>query len=268
MTPKPNDSRGFSLAELAVVLTIMTLLIGGMLMPLSAQQDLQNRRAATAALGVIQESLIGFALINGRLPCPAVATLAAGSGGACPGEGSASAAGCEATSGSGASLACLNAGGVLPWATLGLPETDPWGYRYSYRVTTLYARGIDPARTAFGSACTLNPANRASYDAALDDAPRQAAFALCTPGDIDVLAGVGGATVAGNVPAIVVAHGRNAAGAYGSNGTRVALPASADEAENANDDHLFANNPAADDLLQWIPRGLLMNRMLAAGKLP
>jgi prepilin-type N-terminal cleavage/methylation domain-containing protein len=263
-----RPSRGFSLVELAVVLVIVALLLGGMLMPLAGQQDMHSRRETTKALAVIQESLIGFALSNGRLPCPAVATLPAASGGACPDGGAAGSAGCEATTGAGAMLACATVAGVLPWATLGLAETDAWGNRYSYRVTAAYAHGIDPARTAFGSGCTLNPANRASYDAALGDGPRQSAFALCSPGDIAVLTAAGGAVAARDLPAIVVSHGRNGAGAFTVQGTRIANPASADEAENADDNASFVSSTAADDLLQWIPRGLLMNRMLAAGKLP
>jgi len=259
---------GFSLVELAVALAIIALLLGGMLMPLSAQQDMQSRHEAKQALAVIQETLIGFALINGRLPCPATALLPTATGGACPSGGAAGIAGCEATIGAGSALACVSPDGILPWATLGLPETDVWGNRYSYRVTPAYARGIDPARTGFGDGCTLNPANRASYDAALGDGPRQSAFALCSPGDIVVLAAAGGTTVARDLPAVVVSHGRNGAGAYTVDGGRIGAAASADEAENADANATFVNNPAADDLLQWIPRGVLMNRMLAAGKLP
>jgi prepilin-type N-terminal cleavage/methylation domain-containing protein len=262
-----HPTRGFSLVELAVVLAIVALLVGGMLMPLAAQQDMHSRREATKALAVIQESLIGFALSHGRLPCPAIGSLPATSG-VCPEGGSAGIAGCEATTGSGATLVCATVAGVLPWATLGLPETDPWGNRYSYRVTAAYARGIDLARTAFGSGCTLNPANRASYDAALGDGPRQSAFALCSPGDIIVLTVAGGATAARDLPAIVVSHGRNGAGAYTTQGGRITAATSSDEAENADENTTFVSNTAGDDLLQWIPRGVLMSRMLAAGKLP
>lgn len=259
---------GFSLVELAVVLAIVTLLLGGMLMPLAGRQDMHNRREAVKALGAIYESLIGFAVIHGRLPCPAIATLASATGGACPEGGAAGVAGCEATTGAGATLACATPGGVLPWATLGLAETDPWGNRYSYRVTAAYARGIDPARTGFGDGCTLNPSNHASYDAARGDGPRQSAFAICTPGDIVILAAAGGTTVARYVPAIVVSHGGNGAGAYTGQGVRIGVVPGADEAENADDDDKFVHNVAIDDLLHWIPRGLLINRMLAAGRLP
>lgn len=259
---------GFTLTELAVVLAIVSLLIGGMLVPMAGQQDLRNRQEAAKALDAIQESLIGFAVINGRLPCPAAPSLPSGTGGTCPDGGAATVAGCEATSGTGPALVCATNPGVLPWATLGLPESDPWGNRYSYRVTPFYARGIDQGQADFSGSCALNPPNHASYDAALGDGPRQSAFALCTPGEIIVLAAAGGTTVANDLPAVVVSHGRNGLGAYSPQGTRNAGAGVADESENANDDEVFVTGTAIDDLLHWVPRSLLMNRMLAAGKLP
>lgn len=262
-----NRPGGFTLAELAVVLVIVSLLLGGMLVPLGSQQDMRNRRENAQSLALIAESLIGFALSNGRLPCPAVPTLAAGSGGVCPPGGAAAVAGCEATTGSGTTLACSSLHGVLPWATLGLPESDPWGNRYGYRVAAHFARGIDPGQRDFGAGCALNPPDHSSYDAALGDGPRLAAFALCTRGDIAVLDAVGGTTLVGDLPAIVVSHGRSGGGAWTPAGARSAA-ASAAEAENTDDDADFVAAAASDDQVQWIPLSLLMNRMLVAGRLP
>ena len=53
---------GFTLTELAVVMAIIALLIGGLLMPLAGQQETRNRQDTEKALAVIQESLIGFAV--------------------------------------------------------------------------------------------------------------------------------------------------------------------------------------------------------------
>ena len=271
-----HRTAGFTLMELAVVLAIVALLLGGMLMPLAAQIDLRNRQDTEKALVIIQEALMGFALINGRLPCPAKPTLVSATGGTCPAGGAATVAGCEATRGAGATLACDGSSdetpvsGVLPWATLGLAEIDAWGNRYTYSVAPLYARGIDAARTDFGgSDCPLNPADHHTYNAALADGPRQSAFAICTPGTIAVLAAAGGTTLASRIPAVVVSHGKNGGGAYTPQGNRIALPANGgDEDENADDDATFVSNNASDDLVVWIPRNLLVGRMLAAGKLP
>jgi type II secretory pathway pseudopilin PulG len=59
---------GFTLAELAVVLVIVSLLIGGLLVPLSAQIDQRNYNETQQQISEIREALIGFAVVNGRLP--------------------------------------------------------------------------------------------------------------------------------------------------------------------------------------------------------
>lgn len=263
--------RGFTLTELAVVMAIVALILGGLLVPLTAQMDLRSRQETERGLADIREALIGFAAINGRLPCPAPATLATGSLGAGL-EATTAAAGTTTTQGpcgctaatsgvaSPGGVACDDTSptasitGVLPWATLGLPETDAWGNRYTYRVTTRFAR-LASGQTIFGCTPTANPS--------------AAAFALCSAGDIVVLsAATGGTTVASGVPAIALSHGKNGYGAFTPQGTQQAASAAADEAANADGDGNFVGNPAVDDQLAWIPTSVLMNRMLAAGRLP
>lgn len=258
--------------ELAVVLVIVALLLGGLLVPFGTQRDVEMMRATEKSLIDIREALIGFATINGRLPCPAQATIASGS----------TNAGIEATTGTGASLTCACAAtsspgvatigsvpcaasvytdsveGVLPWATLGLLETDGWRNRYTYHVSTFYARGIDSAQVLFGGSCVPTTA------------PTYAAFAICTPGAITLnTAASGGTALASTVPAVVVSHGGNAFGAYTTVGTKVdSSTASADEAANVDGNSVFVSNTTMDDRLIWIPSTQLMNRMITAGKLP
>ncbi len=78
MMPTFRRPSGFSLIELAIVLFIVSLLIGGLLMPLSAQNEIRGRQETDKALANIREALIGFAVVNGRLPCPAVASIPTG----------------------------------------------------------------------------------------------------------------------------------------------------------------------------------------------
>jgi prepilin-type N-terminal cleavage/methylation domain len=73
---------GFTLAELAVVLVIVALLIGGLLIPLSTQIDIRNVADTRRALTEIREAMLGYLVVNGRLPCPASATLVSGAVGA------------------------------------------------------------------------------------------------------------------------------------------------------------------------------------------
>ena len=128
--PATRKARGFTITEMAVVLVIVALLIGGMILPLSAQDDVRRINETQATLKISIEALSGFAAINGRLPCPATATSN----------------GIEAPSGGG-SCTLFNASdvvpvGFLPGATLGLAPLDSsgrvldaWGNPIRYGVT-------------------------------------------------------------------------------------------------------------------------------------
>lgn len=224
--------RGFTLAELAIVLVIVALLVGGMLVPLSAQRDIQNTKDSEKQLAEVKEALIGFAVSTGRLPCPANPALASGAAGAGL-EIAPIAGGCT-----GAVLA-----GVLPWATLGLPELDLWGRRLSYRVSGTFAQTITG----------------------------QSAFTLDDNGNINVRLAAGGTLLASTLPAVVVSHGANGLGAYLPTGGSMAASADADEAENVDADVEFVSKsvtPTFDDQVIWVTPSILKNRMISAQKLP
>lgn len=226
---------GFTLTELAVVLLIIALLIGGLLMPLSAQVDLRNASDTSKSLADIREALLGFATANGRLPCPANPTLAAGT------------------------EDCTRTEGALPWADLGVPQLDAWGRRFTYRVTNSFKDAIAAATVAPPVACTATPV--------------QSSFALCSEGDITVTDG--GTTIASKIPAIVVSHGSNGRGAFLPDGTQIPGAANDElENANNNATFVSraVTSPGSanefDDLVTWVPLTILMNRMVTAGKLP
>lgn len=232
--------RGFTLVEIAIVMAIVALLLGGLLVPLSAQVDAQRSSETVKAMGEIRDALIGFALANGRLPCPADPAIATGS----------TNAGMEDPTPM--VTVCTRELGVLPWVTLGVPETDAWGRRYTYRATAIFS---DATGTTFGCSPSSNPT--------------QSSFALCSPGDIDVK-DESGNNIATNVPSVVVSHGKNGYGAYTSAGIQLS-GATGDEQENSDADKNFVSHtptPTFDDQVTWISTNILMNRMVAAGKLP
>jgi hypothetical protein len=168
---------------------------------------------------------------------------------------------------------------VIPWVTLNVPETDEWGRRFTYRVTSTFA-DLFAAATWGGCTPTVNPA-----------APMS--FALCASGDMQVKSRTT-AKVTYNMtnvalPAVFISHGKNGHGAYGPNGTQLfAVPAAnVDETANANaatvtfisrekaDASSSCSDTAGtapmcefDDLVAWIPLTTLMNRMVVSGKLP
>ena len=240
----PRHAAGFTLIEMAIVLMIVGLLLGGLLVPLNAQMEQRNNSDTQKALSEIKEAIIGFALANGRLPCPADPSIATGLANA-----GISRATCTTVP---------DSTGVLPWATLGVNETDAWGNRYTYRVTPYFADAI--ANNTYGACAPIT-------------APTQASFALCSVGNLDVLSAVGGTTISGNVPAVIISHGKNSAGAYTTQGTQLPVGSNADEQENSDgsaDNNYVSHTPTPtfDDLAVWISPNILLNRMVTAGKLP
>jgi prepilin-type N-terminal cleavage/methylation domain-containing protein len=119
-------NRGFSLTELAIVMTIVGFLFV-LAFPLSTAYLISERRNATAKkLANIELALLNYAMANKRLPCPALGTnpiedVNAGLEGARAGG------------------ACLNsqASGVVPWKVLGISAADTldeWYNQTTYRV--------------------------------------------------------------------------------------------------------------------------------------
>jgi prepilin-type N-terminal cleavage/methylation domain-containing protein len=237
---------GFSLLEMAIVLMIVGILLAGLLPGVSSQLEQQRTNETRKQLNEIKDALTGFAVINGRLPCPANGALNTG---------------LEATTGANAALMCssITAGknssrGVVPWTTLGVSETDAWGRRFSYQVTSTFADGADGTTVACNTTLGVS-------------------FQMCSQANLNVLTTVGGANVATNVPAVVISHGMNGKGAYTAQG--VIIPGAAgDELENTNtntSNSFVSHDPVQngfDDLVVWLSPNILLNRMITAGKLP
>ena len=252
---------------MAIVLVIVGLLLGSVLSTVSAQIDARNIRDMRTQLDLIKDALTGFAQVNGRLPCPADGTIPSG----------AATAGLEQLK-IVSPYDCTNPNGfgVLPWATLGITETDVWGRRFGYKVSSVFSDNFTLTST---------------YGCAPTPVPLASSFALCSPGTLAVItrtaANKTGTSVSA-VPAVIISYGKNGYGAYTSGGTQVALPPAANVDETANATATSTNfymreqspqtSPCSDtaagafcefdDLVAWIPVPTLMNRMVSAGKLP
>ncbi len=111
---------GFTLLELALVLFIVTLVLGATLTPLGTLLEGRKRTAAMADLEAVRESLIGFAMLHGYLPCPAMSISPASD------DYGEQADACQES---------RDDEGYLPWRTLGLTTpTDPFNRHWRYRV--------------------------------------------------------------------------------------------------------------------------------------
>jgi len=237
---------GFTLVEIAVVMLVIALLLGGLLVPLSAQVELRRTSDTQKYLDEIRETLIGFAVSNGRLPCPATAASA----------------GVESPSGGGACTNNYN--GFVPAVTLGLAvvddqgfAVDPWGYRIRYAVTN--ANG-----NAFTTVSGMSTTGLGTL------APN---LLICsTATGISATSCAAGTALTSGVPAIIYSTGKN--GGYGGTGVDEAANPNAN---SANNDRVFvshtpttssATNGEFDDIVTWLSPNVLYNRMIAAGRLP
>ncbi len=248
---------GFTLVEMAMVLMIVGLLLGGLLVPLSAQMDQRNSSDTQKAMSDINEAIIGYALSNGRLPCPANPSDV---------TGVTSTAGISRTT----CTTAASSTGVLPWATLGVNETDAWGNRYTYSVTPVFADAINLNTFGYDNNPTYGCVS--THMCTPSNNPQNASFALCSCGTLNVLSSAtGGTTSAANVPAVIVSAGKNGAGAWTPQGTQLPASSNSDEKDNSNGNNTFVSHtptPTFDDLVVWISPNILYNRMVAAGKLP
>lgn len=228
---------GFTLIELAIVLFVVGLLLGGFLAPLANKIEFENRVETQVALEEIKDILLGFAMETGYLPCPdtdgdGIEDLVTAVSGA-PG------------------LTCSSETGALPAITLGVNNDDAWDNPYIYQVDDEFADRSDPPNTDGKSTDSCTPTANIS-------------FSLCSTGNITVLDSNAGNTIANLIPALIVSEGKN-----------FTETPSTHEAENADGDAIFVQRDysaddtnAFDDIIIWISPHILRNRMVEAGVLP
>lgn len=237
MTKMTRHQQGFTLIEIAMVLMIVALVLGGLLPTISSQIEQKQINDTRRQLAEIQQALIGFAIINGRLPCPMPSTVT---------NPTAPKYGVEASSCSSAPTA----EGYLPWKTLNIPEIDSWGTK----------------RTSSSSPWS-------GYWRYRPDRNFTSAFSLSTGFAADKL------SVVDNNGSLLTSA---PSGCKSSNPTTecpVAIVFSTGPdltPDGKNSDFLATNDiyqsdvPTAnfDDILIWISRPQLFNRMVTAGQLP
>ena len=244
-----SSERGFTLTELAVVFAIVALLLAAGLFTLSAQTEVRNFEETRRRLELARELLLGFALVNGRLPCPATTSGA---------EAITTPPNCDATY-----------GGFLPAQAIGFQivdgngfAIDAWGNRIRYAVSsTAPTCAIAPTTPHFTNAANLR-SNGISCQ------PND--LVVCNSASVITATACGTATPVTNqttLVAILFSTGKN--GISGSAGI--------DEAANVNGDRVLvwhtptpvgAANGEFDDQMTWITVGELYSKLIAANLLP
>ena len=268
----PRLQSGFTLAELAIVLVIVGFLLGGMMAMVSSQTDQRKWNDTQSRLEAARDALFGYAIANGRFPCPA----------------NSGSAGAEAPLGGGVCgsgnpqdyYGGVVAGvtyGLLPAVTIGYQPVDSqgfaldaWGNRIRYAVSRVTTPSKGTPSANFTNAANLKT-NGISY----------------LPNDLVVCASVTG--ISASPPPSCVAATNSVTNqktvvavllSTGKNGLGQITPG-LDEATNASstaaNDALFvshtptpstAANGEFDDQVLWISVGTLYSKLIAAGVLP
>ena len=131
--------KGLTLIEMTVELTIIGLVIGSLLIPLTTQIDVANIQRTDMNLEQIKEALVNYATLYNRLPCPASDKNT--------GREDLTLCQKECNGGQNTTTGFCNQGtpseeGLLPWANLGVGQYDAWGNYFKYRVDINYVSGI------------------------------------------------------------------------------------------------------------------------------
>lgn len=270
--------RAFTLIEIAIVLVIIGFLLALFLSPLSVQIDQKNYAETKQKVELIKESLLGYVVVNRRLPCPdnngdGLEETNMGVVNNLPSAG-------QSTQ----SFTCINLEGRLPFLTLGAERLDSWSNHFSYRVAQQFSTrtvewsGLN-ATGAVLSDTTFNLTNLGN-------------IAVETRGDNSSTAGVQEAkfinNLVTNAVVLIRSHGKNGYGALNISGTLLSAPPAINIDENQNNNigtvkrmRLIANLTAGcsdavegvtacefDDYIDWLPANLVFNRMVTTGQLP
>ena len=275
-------ARGFSLVELAIVLFIVGLLMLSLMSTLSSQVEQRSFEDTRRRLEQARELVLSFAIVKGRLPCPARSNSAgmevrvADTDAVVADRGKCQDAGGVVDYYGGAPGGAV--GGLLPAATIGYQQVDSagfaidaWSNRLRYVVANMVTNcsGI-PTTPHFTNSTNL-----------------RANGITCQPNDLIVCRSATGIVANDCGPAanqimttslvvvIIYSTGKNFASAQ-----TAAIAAAAgriDEAANLNGDRVFvfhtpnpggAANGEFDDQFTWITVGELYGKLIAAGALP
>lgn len=243
---------GFTLIEIAMVLAILGLVLGGLITAIGQSTENTRRSEARALINRVEEALYGFALVTGRLPCPASDTS--------NGE--------EDVTDINTGVCNFNGGhGFVPAVTLGLQGRvnadglllDPWMNPLRYSVSALNPG----ANRAF----TSEQGMQSLFAAPATLTPGPTLLRVCNAADCPTADSV----LADTVPAVVISMGSN-----------WATFTSADEVDNAGNvtegiyrltnTTTFVSrdyNPATyDDIITWLSPHVLLSRQVMAGRLP
>ena len=233
----PRDG-GFTLVELAIVVACIALLLGSLLVPLTTQVEQRNVAQTDVQLEEIRQALVGFAMVNGRLPRPANSITDGTERAVC--------------------VTAQDCTGFVPWTALGVQKTDAWGKMFRYSVSLDFANASFNLSTSMANTKTVQ--TRDSGGALINLATNLPAVVLSY--------GANNFGTTDNGTAIANSSITNTDEQTNDTKFNTCTP----------DCFIFIGRPVAtstasaggefDDRVVWVSASVLFNRMVAAGKLP
>lgn len=149
------SKKGFTLVELSIVLVIIAILAGMGLTASISTLNFAKRKQTEAKLDTVEKAIAGFVAVNGRLPCPANASLNINDANFgleyCTGNHSATVTLPTGVTNEGSDNTVI--AGAIPYVELALPlefVTDGWDNRFTYIIT----RGMAGTGATYGTPTT------------------------------------------------------------------------------------------------------------------
>jgi prepilin-type N-terminal cleavage/methylation domain-containing protein len=278
------SQKAFTLVEVAIVLVIVGLAIGGILSTLSAQVEQQKFNETRNTINNVKEALLGYAMANGRFPCPALQQTT---------PPTLPITAVESPSNASTGVACTNyLNGYVPGVTLGLTPTDTYGYvldgwNNPVRYAIADVRDTPGAASVFTNSNGMKNANSGgcpscgmswlsnqveSATVPVVITANQTLLSICnTASNITVRAACQNVTSRLTETAVLVVY------STGKNFKTIPAGAGIDEQANLNNDAAFishepyaagAANGEFDDIVEWISPNSIFSRLVQANQLP
>lgn len=253
-------AKGFTLVEVAIVIVVIGLLLTHSLRPLSSVVEQQRIQRTDQTLEEIKEALLGYAVLNKRLPCPA-----------------------DSAEIGKENIALCGQEGYLPWADLAVGRYDGWGNQFRYRAEKEYTDNpMDYAQVivnqgATGSGLRVSRyITKEDYDS-LPTTQKKAAQWFAATNDSRIAVVIFSCGKNGHPDPIQSLHPEN----------KKSL--TSNDADNTLNSDISCNNPKVgvqsreytynfqvkdnetilfDDQLTWLSRNTLMNRLSASQRWP
>lgn len=262
-----KNQQGFTLIEIAVVFVILAAILAASIYPLGAQRESSKIASSKKQLSEISEAVYGFAIAQGRLPCPTL-----------PNSGGLSLPANPATPPN-AATNCQSYHGFVPSTTLGVDGSvncdglllDAWNQPYRYSVTS-----VDNG--AFGNAgyddfITPGEISNVGINNLAPD------LQVCRNLDSNCPGSAAIDIVSSNAIAVIYSLGKprgtsNADEDENAGETTVASGCGLPNYATANDRFFYAAerreivNQEFNDILVWLSPNILYAKLLQAGQLP